>query len=91
MKNDQRPTIFGDGTQSRDFTYVSNVVDGNILAVTKDVPNYALVVGNPAKIIGWVSVAGEKLNFNGNNITVCSRTGMKFEKVADDLVVEVKD
>ena len=28
----ERPTIFGDGKQSRDFTYVANVVDGNLLA-----------------------------------------------------------
>jgi UDP-glucose 4-epimerase len=34
MTNDQSPTIYGDGTQSRDFTYVSNVVEGNILAAT---------------------------------------------------------
>jgi nucleoside-diphosphate-sugar epimerase len=31
---DQPPTIFGDGTQSRDFTYISNVVDANRLAMT---------------------------------------------------------
>ena len=37
MSNDQRPTIYGDGTQSRDFTYVKNVVEGNLLAATKDV------------------------------------------------------
>lgn len=37
MMNDKQPTIYGDGTQSRDFTYVSNVVEGNILAATKDV------------------------------------------------------
>lgn len=30
----QRPTIFGDGTQSRDFTYIDNVVHGNLLAST---------------------------------------------------------
>ena len=35
MSNDQRPTIYGDGTQSRDFTYVANVVEGNLLAATK--------------------------------------------------------
>lgn len=29
----ERPTIFGDGEQSRDFTYVTNIVEGNILAV----------------------------------------------------------
>ncbi len=37
MVNDQRPTIYGDGTQSRDFTYVSNIVEGNILAATKEI------------------------------------------------------
>ena len=30
----ERPTIFGDGKQSRDFTYVANVVDGNLLAAS---------------------------------------------------------
>ena len=34
MKNDKRPVIYGDGTQSRDFTYVSNVVEANLLACT---------------------------------------------------------
>uniref|UniRef100_A0A832G7B4 SDR family oxidoreductase n=1 Tax=Ignavibacterium album TaxID=591197 RepID=A0A832G7B4_9BACT len=37
MTNNQQPTIYGDGTQSRDFTFVSNVVEGNILAATKDI------------------------------------------------------
>jgi UDP-glucose 4-epimerase len=32
MIDDVRPTIYGDGTQSRDFTYVDNVVHGNLLA-----------------------------------------------------------
>ena len=34
MKNDKQPTINGDGTYSRDFTYVDNVVQGNVLALT---------------------------------------------------------
>lgn len=36
MLNDQRPTIYGDGTQSRDFTYIDNVVMGNLLACRSD-------------------------------------------------------
>ncbi|MBU4376291.1 MAG: NAD-dependent epimerase/dehydratase family protein [Candidatus Omnitrophica bacterium] len=35
MLNDEQPPIHGDGKQSRDFTYVDNVVDANILAATK--------------------------------------------------------
>lgn len=46
--------------------------------VTKDVPDYALVVGNPAKIVGWISEAGEKLKFNDNGLAVCSRTHKKY-------------
>lgn len=34
IKEEKQPIIYGDGTQSRDFTYVSNVVDANILAST---------------------------------------------------------
>lgn len=37
IMNDKQPTIFGDGTQSRDFTYVANVVEANLLAATKDI------------------------------------------------------
>lgn len=33
MLNGEQPTIFGDGTQSRDFTYIENTVDANLLAV----------------------------------------------------------
>lgn len=36
MRNNEQPLIFGDGKQSRDFTYVSNVVDANILSATAE-------------------------------------------------------
>ncbi len=42
--------------------------------VTKDVPDYALVVGNPARRIGWVSRTGERL---GPDL-VCPRTGERY-------------
>ena len=47
--------------------------------VTKDVPNYALVVGVPGKAIGWVCKCGNKIEFKDEKISclVCNR---KFEK-----------
>jgi len=39
--------------------------------VTKPVPPYALVVGNPAKQIGWMSEFGHRLNFDKDGIAVC--------------------
>ncbi len=56
--------------------------------VTKDVPDYALVVGNPAKIVGWISEAGEKLKFNDNGIALCSRTNKKYQ-LENNLVREI--
>ncbi|MCB0723931.1 MAG: SDR family oxidoreductase [Ignavibacteriae bacterium] len=37
MMNDKQPVIYGDGKQSRDFTYVANVVKANLLAATKEI------------------------------------------------------
>ena len=47
--------------------------------VTKDVKPYALMVGNPARKIGWVSAYGEKLHFDENGIAVCPATGEKYQ------------
>jgi UDP-2-acetamido-3-amino-2,3-dideoxy-glucuronate N-acetyltransferase len=46
--------------------------------VTKNVPAYALVVGNPAKQTGWMSEYGHKLNFNKDNIATCKESGEKY-------------
>ena len=47
----KRPTIFGDGTQSRDFTYVQNVVDANLLAIEADgVSGHSINVANGRSI-----------------------------------------
>lgn len=39
--------------------------------VTKEVPAYALVVGNPAKQLGWISKHGHRLEFNEKNVAEC--------------------
>jgi UDP-2-acetamido-3-amino-2,3-dideoxy-glucuronate N-acetyltransferase len=47
--------------------------------VTKNVPDYALLVGNPAKQMGWVSEYGHRLNFDENGIAICPETGSEYE------------
>ena len=55
--------------------------------VTKPVKPYALVVGNPARQVGWVSKSGYKLHFE-NNVATCSETGEKYE-LCNGIVKEV--
>ncbi|MEG3639862.1 Gfo/Idh/MocA family oxidoreductase [Magnetococcus sp. PR-3] len=49
--------------------------------VTKSVPDHALVVGNPAKQMGWVSESGERM---GEDL-ICPRTGLAYEETAGGL------
>ena len=46
--------------------------------VTKEVLSFALVVGNPAKQIGWVSEYGHRLNFDKNNFAVCLESKERY-------------
>ncbi len=46
--------------------------------VTKTVKPYALMVGNPARQIGWMSEYGHRLNFDENNIAICPESGEKY-------------
>jgi UDP-2-acetamido-3-amino-2,3-dideoxy-glucuronate N-acetyltransferase len=47
--------------------------------VTKTVKPYALVVGNPARQVGWMSEYGHRLNFDENNIAICPESGEKYK------------
>ncbi len=46
--------------------------------VTKAVPAFALVVGNPARQIGWMSAHGERLRFDADGVAVCEASGEKY-------------
>jgi UDP-2-acetamido-3-amino-2,3-dideoxy-glucuronate N-acetyltransferase len=46
--------------------------------VTKSIPNFALVVGNPAKQIGWMSKAGIRLDFDKSGEATCVETGVRY-------------
>ena len=46
--------------------------------VTKSVPDYALIVGNPARQTGWMSEYGHHLRFDENGKAVCSESGEEY-------------
>jgi UDP-2-acetamido-3-amino-2,3-dideoxy-glucuronate N-acetyltransferase len=47
--------------------------------VTKDVPDYALVVGNPGRQMGWMSEFGHRLNFDKKGFAACPESNEKYE------------
>jgi UDP-2-acetamido-3-amino-2,3-dideoxy-glucuronate N-acetyltransferase len=47
--------------------------------VTKKVPAYALLVGNPAKQIGWMSEYGHRLAFNTEGVAICKESGEIYQ------------
>ncbi len=83
-KSEYKETIIGKGASiGANVTIVCGhnigkyALVGAGAVVTKNVPDYALVVGNPAKIIGYVCKCGERLNFEGEHVT-CSACGEKY-------------
>lgn len=62
------------GTTLGEFSFV-----GAGAVVTKDVPPYAMVVGVPAKQIGWMSAFGEQLHFDEGGNAVCQGSGVKYQ------------
>ena len=47
--------------------------------VTKDVPAYALLVGNPARQTGWMSEYGHKLKFDNQGIATCPESNQQYK------------
>ena len=58
--------------------------------VTKNVPAFALVVGNPARQLGWVGEYGHRLIFNDQGFAVCSESNQEY-KLENNMVIKIKD
>lgn len=58
--------------------------------VLKDVPAYGLMIGNPARLAGWVSEAGIRLSFDASGVATCPQTGKIF-KIQNDRVSPLED
>ncbi|HRG89854.1 MAG TPA: acyltransferase [Chitinophagales bacterium] len=57
--------------------------------VTKNIPAYALVVGNPSKQMGWMSEYGHRLNFDKEGFAICPESKEKYE-LKNGVVSKVK-
>lgn len=57
--------------------------------VTKNVPDYALLVGNPARQLGWMSEYGHRLEFDKNGIAVCPESKQEY-KLENGIVTRIK-
>ena len=87
-KDEYRDTFVKKGaTLGANCTIVCGITVGEFAfvgagaVVNKDVPPYALMVGVPARQIGWMSEYGEKLDLPviGNAQTICEYTGQKYQ------------
>ena len=58
--------------------------------VIKEVLPHALVVGNPAKQIGWVSEYGHRLEFNSNHVGICKESKQKYN-LENNKVVKINE
>jgi len=84
----RRPTVFGDGGQSRDFTYVSNVVHGNLLAADADAKlvagrTFNVANGRSTSLLELLAILNELLDTKIQPIHEASRVGDVRESLAD--------
>ena len=92
-KNEFKTTLIKKGASiGANATIVCGNTIGNFAfigagtVVTKDVPDYALVIGNPGRQTGWMSEYGQKLQFNESNIAICEES--KQEYILENNVVK---
>lgn len=96
-KNEYRHTLVKKGaTLGANCTIVCGITIGRFAfigagaVVNRDVPDYALMVGVPAKQIGWISEYGEQLDLplHGNGYAVCPHSGTKYQ-LSDGIVTRL--
>jgi len=96
-KNEYKPTLVQKGaTIGANATIVCGVIIGRFAfigagsVVTKNISDYALVVGNPARQTGWMSEFGYKLKFSAEGIAVCPESREKY-RLENGKVLKIDD
>lgn len=90
--NELRPTLVRHGaTLGANCTIVCGVTVGRYAfvgagaVVVRDVPDFALVLGNPGRIRGWVCTCGNRLPFEADGRTACRSCGKQYEKTEESV------
>ena len=76
---DQGATIGANATIICGHSIGKYAMIGAGAVVTKDVPPYALVIGNPARQVGWVSEYGHRLMFDEEGTAICPESGQQYQ------------
>ena len=71
------------GNEIGEFAFI-----GAGAVVTKDVPPYALIVGNPGRHVGWMSEYGQRLHFDDQGIAICPESHEKYELTKEGNVIK---
>ncbi|MEI6681282.1 MAG: DapH/DapD/GlmU-related protein [Bacteroidota bacterium] len=72
------------GNEIGEFAFI-----GAGTVVTKNVPAYALIIGNPGRQAGWMSEYGHRLHFDNEGIAVCPESHEKYQLTSDGVVVKL--
>jgi len=94
--NESRPTLVKKGAT---IGANATIICGNTIGqyafigagavITKDVPDYALIIGNPGRIEGWMCECGIKLSFDEQGVSRCKTCGLVYEKT-DEVTIRNK-
>ena len=96
-RNEYKPTLVQKGaTIGANATIVCGITIGRFAfvgagaVVIKSIPDYALVVGNPARQTGWMSEYGHKLKFNQEGMAVCPESQEQY-RLENGKVLKIED
>jgi UDP-2-acetamido-3-amino-2,3-dideoxy-glucuronate N-acetyltransferase len=96
-KNEYKTTLVQKGaTIGANATIVCGITIGRFAfvgagaVVTKNIPDYALVVGNPARQTGWMSEYGHKLKFNSEGLAVCPESQEQY-RLENGKIIKIDD
>jgi len=73
------------GNEIGEFAFI-----GAGAVITKNVPAFALVVGNPGRQVGWMSEFGHRLHFDEHRLAICPESHEKYQLTVEGSVIKIE-